>query len=812
MNPRKPHILHHVFIAIVICPLLPGTTPSPAKLPLDQWTYIEVDSKRDKYRITGAASWWGYFGVDLGDLNGDGLLDIASGEFYYRNPGGNMPGPWPRINFPFEVDAMLITDVDGDSFGDVIAQRLPDVFWLEAEDANGDSWSATRIGLMKQTDHANTQDYALGQLIPGGKPEILLGAEDGLYYFEIPGNPSGEFWPKTRITSEGNGYGIGDIDGDGFPDVIGSVKVESEEAEVPGAYNSRWFNSEVSWWRNPGDSSGDWQLFKVGRATNADRFAVADLNGDDLNDIIISEERYPGTEPNGRLYWFEHPRQIEGSAWNRHLVVEQYSMNNLDVADIDRDGDIDIVTNEHKMPGGKGAAPLVKNERTQVWENDGRGNFTRIDIDQGKESHLGSQLADLDNDGDLDMVSIAWRDYQYLHLWRNDAVKRPMASESEQRPYSAIIDVHANGFERIDKPVEIEIDFNKWLNALSAPKTFDPDSIRVDEIDANGYVTEADVPFQWNPVFNFDPEKLALGEVVFLMRGKTGATATRHFRISFDHAGKTYDPSKFTSLVTAENLEAYEGYPSFKITTPSGDYYYHIKGSGFASLIDPDGNDWIGFHPQNEENLLGEKAFYRGIPNINAHFHPGPGEDNAESRLIHNGPFKVTIQSESLDKQWGGTWDIYPDYATFTLNQKGEDPFWLLYEGTPGGEFNLTDYWVDSAGNRIDVAPYVISNQWQAPLPSPKWVYFGDPSLDRVLYLAFHGDHPGVDQFWHFGEGTMTVFGFGRGAREIRWRQLTEVPSRMTIGFSERSNYPEARKTIESAYRELKISVRVDLP
>jgi hypothetical protein len=44
-------------------------------------------------------------------------------------------------------------------------------------------------------------------------------------------------------------------------------------------------------------------------------------------------------------------------------------------------------------------------------------------IDRGKEGHLGTQLADLDNDGDLDIVSTAWDDYPLLHIWRNNADK-----------------------------------------------------------------------------------------------------------------------------------------------------------------------------------------------------------------------------------------------------------------------------------------------------------------------------------------------------------------------------------------------------
>jgi hypothetical protein len=67
---------------------------------------------------------------------------------------------------------------------------------------------------------------------------------------------------------------------------------------------------------------------------------------------------------------------------------------------------------------------LPDSERLQIWLNDGKGNFTEQLLDTGKESHLGAQTADLDADGDLDIVSTAWRNYKYLHHWRNDAIKR----------------------------------------------------------------------------------------------------------------------------------------------------------------------------------------------------------------------------------------------------------------------------------------------------------------------------------------------------------------------------------------------------
>jgi len=129
-------------------------------------------------------------------------------------------------------------------------------------------------------------------------------------------------------------------------------------------------------------------------------------------DIVATEERWPGKEADANLYWFERPVIDDGGLWIKHLIYTGYSMNNLDVADLDRDGDMDIITSEHK---GSVLNMLL-------FENNGKGVFTKQILDQGKESHLGTLLFDLDQDGDLDITSIGWDQWQFLHVWRNDAI------------------------------------------------------------------------------------------------------------------------------------------------------------------------------------------------------------------------------------------------------------------------------------------------------------------------------------------------------------------------------------------------------
>ncbi len=167
---------------------------------------------------------------------------------------------------------------------------------------------------------------------------------------------------------------------------------------------------ELRWFVNPGTLDHEWTYNIAGRTAHAiDRIEIRDLDGDNKNDIAVSEERYPGLEPDASIYWFHN---LGSNQWEMNRLYTGFSLNNLDAGDVDLDGDIDLVTNEHK--GSK--------HKNLLFTNDGSGKFTMTVIDTGKESHLGMQLADLDNDGDSDLVSAAWDNYKYLHIWRNDLI------------------------------------------------------------------------------------------------------------------------------------------------------------------------------------------------------------------------------------------------------------------------------------------------------------------------------------------------------------------------------------------------------
>ena len=386
-------------------------------IPADRWTYVQVDSTRGRWSDFGdTPAFLRYFGLAMEDVDQDTWPDIISGRYWYRNPGGDLKGSWKRSEFGINVDANLILDVDGDPYPDVIGAALPKVYWLEPADSSASSWDSKMIGQIPPERHRNGQGFRIANINAAGKDEILLASEGGIYCFEIPEYPDTDTWKITLLaeTASSEGFGVFDMDGDGDPDLVAGDLSETQKDELAnGIKKKKGEPTILKWYENPGRISENWRWHLIGETFHAiDRVEVTDMDGNNIPDVIITEERFPGLEPDANLIWFKGSMAGMEFHWERIIIVRQFSMNNLDVGDIDRDGFPDIITGEHKGDA----------LQTQIFRNDGMGQFTQILVDRGKESHLGTRLADMDLDGDLDIVSIAWDKPEFVHLWRNDGI------------------------------------------------------------------------------------------------------------------------------------------------------------------------------------------------------------------------------------------------------------------------------------------------------------------------------------------------------------------------------------------------------
>lgn len=416
-------------ITVIIPVILAGCPALAQQLTEENWIHISIDSV-----LPGSS--WGTAGFTLADMDRDGDLDVTISRreidggrvYWYENHAGN----WTRHDLGISDEEQLgaaVSDVNRDGYPDLVVAR----YWFEnpkvlAQHPDSLWIRHTYTGGLPSENH----DILARDFNRDGREEILCysqKAEGGTMRLFDTGDP--ENWNHQDVSDNVNENvehinGNNGVHGGFTPQGAGDLDGD-QYADIV---------MPVGWYKNPGANQGGlWQYhawpFSTGITPNlygiSTRTWVADLDSDGDNDIVYTDCDVEGSQG----YWIRNIRN--GKRFVRFPLPspgdETGSLHSLAVADFDGDGDLDIFTGEQEDPD-RGMKPEGLKERGFFWEHSGcrikpRFRVRIIQVDNPGWHDV--QVGDVDGDGDPDMVSKVWnKDGRHYHAdyWENRLVMK----------------------------------------------------------------------------------------------------------------------------------------------------------------------------------------------------------------------------------------------------------------------------------------------------------------------------------------------------------------------------------------------------
>ncbi|MPY87492.1 MAG: hypothetical protein GEU99_06190 [Luteitalea sp.] len=321
-------------------------------------------------------------------------------------------------------------DIDSDGDLDIVFGEDSSgntLYWWENPAPSFDPNVPWTRHIIKAEGANQHHDQIFGDFKGTGRPQLVFWNQraKSLFIADIPADPKNvDRWPLEVLYAGQAGeqvedaaeYAEGldafDVDGDGRTDLLA------------GNY---WFTY----------TDGAFEPVKVG--TIGGRIRAGRFKKGDVAQIVIA----PG-DGSGPLRFYEaHGDPTRASSWRGRDLLDRDMVHGhtLDVADVDGDGNLDIFAAE--MAKWTKTPDPADHPGATAWilYGDGSGRFRTTELVSGHGWHEG-QLADVDGDGDLDVVNkpYTWNAPR-LDLWLNNGTgtSRTGAAKSS-RPVRSHLD------------------------------------------------------------------------------------------------------------------------------------------------------------------------------------------------------------------------------------------------------------------------------------------------------------------------------------------------------------------------------------
>jgi len=296
-------------------------------------------------------------GADVGDINGDGVLDLVAGPRWYAGPaftlGGTLFANPPTFTMDLYSTFFLtfVDDLNGDGRPDVIAIGDAGIAVAGAGANVNARWYENPGGALTQPwtmrplydALVSNESPAYLNLVGDARKELVFMTNRQLGYAQ-PGATPAAPWVfhaisgSTFNTPYVHGLGVGDVDGDGLADVV----------------------ERTGWWRQVPAAGGagalpTWEQHPVDFAAGANKTSysnwggaqmqVFDVDGDGDNDVVtvLAAHQYG-------LAWFEQQRTGATITFTAHPILPATpgngnisQLHSLAVADLNGDGLPDLI-------------------------------------------------------------------------------------------------------------------------------------------------------------------------------------------------------------------------------------------------------------------------------------------------------------------------------------------------------------------------------------------------------------------------------------------------------------------------------------